>query len=186
MAPEPSSLPSNVSLNPNRNPTLDRRAIERTLCTWIGAERVVWLPFGHSLDCGPEGTDGHIDGVMQGPDNDRLILEMSRDISNTEYQRQISNRHAIETALAALPASKTLVFFDPGANPAVSCLSHYLANDAVIVPIGEDKWDEPALDQLREIYVGRTVVGVPGKTIMAGGGGPHCITQQVPAGIRLR
>jgi agmatine deiminase len=31
-------------------------------------------------------------------------------------------------------------------------------------------------------YPDREVVGVPGALISFGGGGPHCITQQVPAG----
>jgi agmatine deiminase len=30
------------------------------------------------------------------------------------------------------------------------------------------------------------VIGVPGVTIAFGGGGPHCITQQVPAAVSGR
>ena len=41
--------------------------------------------------------------------------------------------------------------------------------------------DLAALDALREIVPGREVVGVPSPVIGFGGGGIHCITQQVPS-----
>jgi agmatine/peptidylarginine deiminase len=63
--------------------------------------------------------------------------------------------------------------------------NHYLANGAVIVPVGGDRGDGPALDRLREVYPERDVVGVPGEILAFGGGGPHCITQQIPADVEL-
>ena len=64
-----------------------------------------------------------------------------------------------------------------------SYLNLYVANGAAIVPLaGDPETDEPALALLREVYGDeREVVGVPALTIAWGGGGPHCITQQVPA-----
>ena len=32
------------------------------------------------------------------------------------------------------------------------------------------------------MYPDREVVAVPGQTLAFGGGGPHCITQQIPEG----
>jgi agmatine deiminase len=61
-------------------------------------------------------------------------------------------------------------------------MNHYLANGAAIVPIGSVPGDEPALELLAKAYPDREVVGVPGAMISHGGGGPHCITQQVPSG----
>ena len=61
-------------------------------------------------------------------------------------------------------------------------MNHYLANGAVIVPIAGGPEDERALDLLAKAYPNREIVGVPGAMISYGGGGPHCITQQVPAG----
>ena len=61
-------------------------------------------------------------------------------------------------------------------------MNHYLANGAAIVPVGGDPGDEPALELLAKAYPDREVVGVPGAMISHGGGGPHCITQQVPEG----
>jgi agmatine deiminase len=38
---------------------------------------------------------------------------------------------------------------------------------------------------LRSVHPRRTVVGVPGSVLADGGGGPHCITQQIPVGVTL-
>ena len=51
----------------------------------------------------------------------------------------------------------------------------------MIVPTGGNAPDLAALEHLREIFAGREVVGVPTPVIGYGGGGIHCITQQVPA-----
>ena len=78
--------------------------------------------------------------------------------------------------------SLEVTILDPGPNATVSYANHYLANGAVIVPMGDDEADAPALDVLRRAHPDREVVGVPGETIAFGGGGPHCITQQIPEG----
>ncbi len=46
-------------LNRNRNPELSRGQIERTLCDYLGAEKVVWLGRGVYDD----ETDGHVDNL---------------------------------------------------------------------------------------------------------------------------
>jgi agmatine deiminase len=42
--------------------------------------------------------------------------------------------------------------------------------------------DSDALAIIAAAYPDREVVAVPGAVIAFGGGGPHCITQQVPSG----
>lgn len=41
--------------------------------------------------------------------------------------------------------------------------------------------DQRALDTLRPLFPGRTVVGVPSREVLLGGGNIHCQTQQVPS-----
>jgi agmatine deiminase len=65
-------------------------------------------------------------------------------------------------------------------------MNYYLVNCAVIVPVGGVPADEAAIELLARAYPDREVVGVPGALISFGGGGPHCITQQVPAGTLVR
>jgi agmatine deiminase len=61
-------------------------------------------------------------------------------------------------------------------------LNYYLANGVVVVPVGGGPEDEEALEVIAKAFPDREVVGVPGAVISHGGGGPHCITQQIPAG----
>jgi agmatine deiminase len=59
----------------------------------------------------------------------------------------------------------------------------YVCNGAVVVPIAglDPHMDEDALKLIGSLYPGREVVGVEALTLALGGGGVHCITQQVPA-----
>ena len=62
-----------------------------------------------------------------------------------------------------------------------SYVNFYLANGAVIAPAYGIAEDAPVQELLRRAYPDRTVVPVALKTLFCGGGGIHCITQQVPA-----
>jgi agmatine deiminase len=173
-------------LNPNRNPTLSREQIEQSLRDYLGVTTVVWLPFGHSLDVGPAGTDGHVDGVAQYVAPGRVLLEVSSDPASPDHERGVANLARLRQTRDAQGRRIEVTVLDPGADPAVSYANHYLANGAVVVPVGGTADDAPdddaALDQLRRIYPDREVVAVPGTVLAFGGGGPHCITQQIPAG----
>jgi agmatine deiminase len=172
-------------LNPNRNPHLSRGEIEQGLKDYLGATTVIWLPFGHSLDTGPAGTDGHVDGVLHYASPGRVLLEVVSDTESAEFERGRANADRLHAARDAAHREIEIAVLDPGTTATVSYANHYLANDAVIVPLGGNDADGPALDVLRALHPDRTVVGVPGEVIAFGGGGPHCITQQIPIGVQI-
>jgi agmatine deiminase len=66
---------------------------------------------------------------------------------------------------------------------AIPYTNFYLANGGVIVPTpdGGDPTEADALAVIAGAYPDREVVAVPSTTLAMGGGGIHCITQQVPA-----
>ncbi len=61
-------------------------------------------------------------------------------------------------------------------------MNFYIANGGVVVPTcGDRVADDRSLGVIAELFPDRKVVGVESVTIAQGGGGIHCITQQVPA-----
>lgn len=170
-------------LNPNRNPTMSQTDIEQVLRDYLGVSQVIWLPYGHSLDVGPEGTDGHVDGIAQYLAPGQIVLEVPQSSDASEYDTGRRNLDAVQDATDAAGRALTVAALDPPADASVAYCNFYLANGAVIVPIAGDGRDEGPLEQIAALYPERKVVGVPGEVIAFGGGGPHCITQQMPAGL---
>jgi agmatine deiminase len=62
-----------------------------------------------------------------------------------------------------------------------SHMNFLVANQAVIVPLYEAQPGEMAVEALKALFPGRTVIGLPSLAILTGGGSFHCITQQEPA-----
>ena len=173
-------------LDPNRNPTWSRQDLEQGLRDYLGAEAVVWLPFGHSLDVGPAGTDGHADGVAAYASPGRVMLEAPTDPESPDTARAAANLAVLLSTPDARGRTLDVVCVDPGPDSAVSLANHYLANGAVIVPVdGDPELAAATVAALSAVHPDRQVVGVPGETLAFGGGGPHCITQQIPFGVDL-
>ena len=167
-------------LDPNRNPDLTREQIEQGLRDYLGVTTVVWLPVGHVLDVGPEGTDGHVDGVAQYLAPGRILLEAPSDPAAAAFEGGQANLAALRASRDARGRALEVTVLDPGTDPVISYANHYLANGGVIVPTEGNATDERVLAFLASVYPGREIVAVPGATLAFGGGGPHCITQQIP------
>ncbi|HEY5012631.1 MAG TPA: agmatine deiminase family protein [Acidimicrobiia bacterium] len=165
-------------LNPNRNPTMTRDEIDHELRRWLGAERVVWLPHGILED---DDTDGHVDNVAAFVGPGRVIAQTTADHDDPNYARLRRNVAVLTAAgldvieLDVLP--RTTVDGEPVIVPP---LNAYLANGAVVVPVVEGEPARRAIAIWQEIFPDREITGVPGATLAYGGGGVHCITQQVP------
>lgn len=88
----------------------------------------------------------------------------------------------------------------PEERMAASYVNFYIANKAILVPQFADaaaaardsgdvdrdtnalaETDRMALETLRPLFPDRTVVGIPSREILLGGGNIHCQTQQVPS-----
>ena len=63
----------------------------------------------------------------------------------------------------------------------LSYINFYMANRSIILPVFNDPRDKKAIETINNIFQDRTVIPVEGLSIVEGGGGIHCITQQQPA-----
>jgi agmatine deiminase len=166
-------------LNKNRNPELSKAEIEATLQRNLGVERIVWLADGIAED---DGTDGHVDNVVAFTAPGKALLQSSADRSHPNHVIAVSNyerlakAHIEVTEIPVLPYAQ----FESGRSIPVPYANLYALNGAVLVPTIGDPADADMLAIIGEQFPGREVIAVPGAVLAHGGGGVHCITQQIP------
>ena len=188
-------------LNHNRNPSLSREEIERTVLEYLGAERMIWLGAGVYND----ETNGHVDNLACFARPGVVLLSYSDDESDPQHaisrdalERLEASTDArgrqIEVVRIPSPGPLTIsaeeaggVEVVPGTLPrlegdrlAASYANFFIASTRIVFPLLDERHDEQAAEILRGCFPDREVVGVPAREILLGGGNVHCITQQVP------
>jgi agmatine deiminase len=176
-------------LHPNRNPSMRRRDIEDVLSSSLGAEAVLWLPHGLALD---DDTDGHVDNVacfaaparlvVQGCDDpdeaDHVLLDVDRRVADGWVDAVGRELEVVE--IPVLPFRER-----DGVRVAVPYLNYYVGNGFVVVPVCGHPADDEMVALIADQYPGRETFGLDvGEILAIGGGGIHCVTQQVPAASR--
>jgi agmatine deiminase len=140
----------------------------------------VWLGQGLIED---RDTDGHVDLIAAFIAPGRVLLQ-TVDEANPNYEHCQENRGRLDevgievTEVPFLPYTTV-----EEERIAAGYLNLYVCNRAVIVPVIGAETDEAALSIIASAYPEREVVPVPGAVLAFGGGGPHCITQQVPVAV---
>ncbi len=162
-------------LNPNRNPGLRRETIDQMLNDAFGTKKVIWLDKGIEPD---PITDGHIDGLAAFVDEGVVLLHSCNDKNDPNYKICRDAKSILSKATDAKGRKFEIIDLPlhEGGH-----MNFYIGNGCVIVPIADDpREDEIPLGILRELFDDREVVGIGGHVLAEGGGGIHCITQQVP------
>jgi agmatine deiminase len=173
-------------LHPNRNPALTMTEIEDVVCDALGLDLLVWLPWGLALD---DDTDGHVDNVAAFAGPGRLLVQGCDDPTEDDHVRCDVNRRLADGHVDAR-AERLEVIEVPvlpfierdGVRAAVPYLNLYVGNGFVVVPTCGHPADDDMVALIGEQFPGRTTFGLDiGSILAVGGGGIHCITQQVPA-----
>lgn len=165
-------------LNPNRNPDLGREELEAVLRRELGVTRVLWLGEGLIED---RDTDGHVDLIAAFAAPGKVLLQVVAEEDPNFDRMEENRRRATGWGLEVVEVA-WLPRVDVAGEPvAVSYLNLYVCNGGVVVPLsGVREDDERAVAQIASAFPDHEVVGVDGVALAYGGGGPHCITQQVP------
>eukprot|EP01037_Dinobryon_pediforme_P014743 gene14743-14870_t len=192
-------------INPNRNPGLDRAAIERLLGDYLGAERVIWLGQGVPDDI----TGGHVDNLACFVAPGVVLLAWCDDpadphhaVSREAEARLLAARDArgrpirVERMPMPTPLYLTVEEADgidrtnprliasAGDRLAASYVNFLIVNGAVIAPAFGVPTDDVARAILQRLFPDRAIVMLPSREILLGGGNIHCVTQQQPAARR--
>ena len=191
-------------LHKNRNPSMSREDIERTLSERLGIKKVVWLKGGLFND---DDTDGHVDNFARFCAPGKVLLHWTDDESDPQYELsrdalerlsrekdargrpfEVVKLHQPSPLFRTKDEMKDLEKDADGTIPReegerlpASYANFLIINGAVIFPtFGDSDRDADAKATLESCFPGRDVVGVPGREINLGGGGIHCITMQQP------
>ncbi len=167
-------------LNPNRNPTLDRKQIETLLAGALGLSTMLWLGDGLHNDH----TDGHIDNLARFVAPGILAVPIATDPLDPNaaiYADAADRARAFGLEVAPMPSVGRYEI--DGAIVPASYMNFCITNGAVIVPQYGAPNDQAALDALAPFFPERAIVGLPSDAILRGGGSFHCMSQHLPAAV---
>lgn len=196
-------------LSAGRNPNLTQMQIEDKLKEYLGVEKVLWLPRGIYND----ETNEHVDNVCAFIRPGEVVLAWTDNESDPQYALSKASLDYLEQAVDAkgrkilvhkLPipdvpvciSANEVAGFDfvegedmreAGERLAASYVNFYFSNDSVVMPAfgGENAAsDQRAAKILARLCPKRKIVQIPARAILTGGGNIHCITQQIPEGVR--
>lgn len=188
-------------LSGGRNPQMTKEEITRHLCDTLGAEKVLWLPYGIYLD----ETNEHVDNVCAFTAPGEVVLAWTDDESDPQYPMSKADLDYLQSVtdakgrklkvhLLPLPSPITVDEEDcdaldpmdgeptrvPGDRLAASYVNFYISNGAVVMPAFGDPNDDKAAAILAGLFPTREIIQIPARDILIGGGNIHCITGQIP------
>ena len=190
-------------LSPGRNPEMTKEEIATHLCDYLGARKVIFLPYGVHND----ETNGHVDNFCRFVAPGKVILTWTDDEDDPQWERsnaalEILNRETdaagrpLEVVTIHQPGPLTITSKESGGVDPVdgtlprragdrlagSYVNSYIGNGIVVLPVFDDPHDSAAVAVYRALFPQHRIITVPGREILLGGGNVHCITQQQPQG----
>ncbi len=164
-------------LNPNRNPGLSRGEIELRLARDLGFNRMLWLGEGLINDH----TDGHIDNLARfvAPGVLAMPEATGPDDPNAAVYADARVRAAAFGLKVRLVPSPGRITAGDRIEPA-SYMNFTITSYLVVVPTFGSQHDAAGVAAIAALFPGRATVGLPADAVLAGGGGFHCASQQMP------
>jgi agmatine deiminase len=171
-------------LNANRNPSLDRHAIEKKLRATLGVKSILWLGDGIEGD----DTDGHVDDITRFISRDTVLTAIEEDEHDPNFEplrRNLDLLHTMRLADGAPLHVHTLPMPSRiergGQRLPASYANFYIANSVVLLPVFGERNDAWAVSALHEAFPSRRIVPIDCRELIWGLGAFHCLTQQQPA-----
>jgi agmatine deiminase len=167
-------------LDPNRNPHLSRAEIEARLCGDLGCERVLWLGEGLINDH----TDGHVDNLARfvAPGVLAVPRASGREDPNAAiYADARARAEAFGLSVREVPSPGRIE--RAGRVEPASYMNFTVTTKLVVVPTFGVPHDADGVASIAALFPDRATIGLAADAVLAGGGGFHCASQQMPAAV---
>ena len=175
-------------LTPTRNPALNKNDIEKTLVAEFGIKRFLWLSEGHLAG---DDTDAHIDTLARFCDAQTIAYCSCDDTGDEHYaglkamEAQLkafrtANNKPYKLVPLPIPAAR---YAEDGRRLPATYANFLIINDAVLVPVYDDRNDAIALQNLRDAFPRHEIAAINCSPIVKQYGSLHCLTMQLAAGV---
>ena len=164
-------------LNPNRNPALSRDEIAARLEDDLGFARVLWLGEGLINDH----TDGHVDNLARFVAPGVLALPRATgadDPNAAIYADARARAKAFGVTVCDAPSPGRIE--RSGRIEPASYMNFAITSRLVVVPTFGVAHDADGVAAIAALFPDRDTIGLPADAVLAGGGGFHCASQQMP------
>ncbi len=165
-------------LNPNRNAQMSREEIAAELASQLGFTRVLWLGDGLINDH----TDGHVDNLARFVGPNRLVVPQatgSDDPNAAIYADAAARAAAFGVDVVRIPSPGRIE--RGGMVEPASYVNFAITTHLVVVPTFGSPHDADGVAAIAALFPDRATIGLPGEAVLAGGGGFHCASQQMPS-----
>ncbi len=161
----------------NRNPSLSKKKIKKTLMKIFGLKELIILRHGALLG---DDTDSHIDTLARFVNKKTIAYIKCYDKSDVHYPELKKMEKELKKTgfdLVALPLPSAHYFHDHRL-PA-TYLNFIFINNAILVPTYGDIYDEAVLQTFEQLYPKRQVIGIDASILIREHGSLHCASMNI-------
>lgn len=175
-------------LSPNRNPHLDRGAIEDRLACLLGATRLLWLENGALAG---DDTDSHIDTLARFCSQDTIAYSRCDDAGDEHFPALSAMEAELQSFCTADGHPYKLIplpwpdpcFARDGHRLPATYANFLIINKAVLVPTYGLRQDAQAQATLAKVFPDRRIIDINCRPLIEQHGSLHCVTMHLPRGV---
>jgi agmatine/peptidylarginine deiminase len=167
---------SQCLLETNRNYPLSKEQIENFLKKELFIDKIIWLNHGFLEG---DDTDSHIDTLARFVNENTIVYckcEDKNDIHYNELKKMEKELKKTGFNIIPLPLPEPKAW-DNHRLPATYA-NFLIINNAVLLPIYEDKKDKYVYDIFCELFPNREIIPINANTLIKQHGSIHCITKE--------
>lgn len=171
-------------LNPNRNPSMDKEAIEAKLKELFGAKRILWVDHGELMG---DDTDAHIDTLARFVSADTIAYVSCDDESDPHFgdlqkmKKQLEGFTTIDgKPYNLIPLPLPSAKYKDGQRLGATYANFLICNHVVLLPTYEDEKDADMVALFKELYPTREIIPINAMRLIEQGGSIHCSTLHIP------
>ncbi len=166
---------SECLLEPNRNYPMNKEEIEKFLKQELFVKEIIWLNHGFLQG---DDTDSHIDTLARFVNKDTIVYCKCEDKNDIHYEElKKMEKELKQTKFNIIPIPlPSPKYYEDERLPATYA-NFLITNEAVILPVYEDKQDKFVIDLFKEIF-DKEIIPINANVLIRQHGGIHCITKE--------